>query len=168
MNALAKNDEHKIRPTKVKSSKRINGYLLALILLYVVIEIVFNYILVSEMTYSTTALDIQDLERNGKIITGFGIALLMSKSLLNHANLKFKLFIKYFAAFLGVGIGISFLLQTAIVNYVVGHASPKDQQRALLVSAAATTVVPFYDNEADTNRIKVSERFLLPFYKAVS
>jgi len=164
----AKNDEHKIRPTKVKSSKRINGYLLALILLYVVIEIVFNYILVSEMTYSTTALDIQDLERNGKIITGFGIALLMSKSLLNHANLKFKLFIKYFAAFLGVGIGISFLLQTAIVNYVVGHASPKDQQRALLVSAAATTVVPFYDNEADTNRIKVSERFLLPFYKAVS
>lgn len=158
----------KRRKLSLNFNKRINLYLLLMIFLYIIIEVVFNYLLVHQMSYSATALDIQNIERAGKVVTGFGIALLMCKSLLNHAHVKFKFFIKSFIIFLIIGITLSFYLQTAIVNYVVGNATPEQQQRALLISTATTTLVPFYDDESESNHIKFTERLLFPFYKAIS
>lgn len=159
----------KIQPKlNIKLSNRINIYLLIFIFIYIVVEVIFNFILVYQMSYSATALDIQNIERTGKLVTGIGIALLMCKSLLNHANFKFKFFLKCFALFLALGITISFFLQTAIVNYVVSNATPEKQQRALLVTSATTTIVPFYDDKSDKNHITLSDRLLFPLYKAIN
>lgn len=130
-----------------RMTKVINFNLLGLIALYLVIEVLFNYILFSQMSIHTSTSTIDDVEFYSKIVSGIGISLLLTKSLINNPTHNFQETFILFLAMLFIGIPSSIYIQKGIVKVIVDNSSDEERTSALLIAQASATIVPTYDDE---------------------
>lgn len=105
------------------------------------------------MSIQSSANEIENLEMIGRFISGIGLALIIMKTGLNN-SLSTKDYIIGSLSALFMGVIVSFILQSLIVKTIVWSASDEDKVKALLVSQASNTIVPFYadkDHTGDQN-----------------
>lgn len=115
--------------------------------LYFIVEIIINVSVYKQLAVSSSVVGIDVLEHWGKIITGFGAALLLTR--LAHSGgdgeigffgiIKIFLFISVFT------IPISFKVQDMLIERVVAGSSESDRNRAVIINATHNTLVPFYE-----------------------
>jgi hypothetical protein len=58
---------------KFRLSDSINGYLLLFVMVYLLIELLYNYALFYQMSVNTSLLRIEDIETYSKVVSGIGI-----------------------------------------------------------------------------------------------
>lgn len=115
--------------------------------LYFIVEIIINVSVYRQLSVSSSAVGIDVLEYWGKIITGFGAALLLTRWLysIRHVERGPLYIIKAFAIISVLTIPISFKVQDALIEYVVASSSERDRNRAVIINATRNTLVPFYE-----------------------
>lgn len=111
-----------------------------LTLLYFAVEVFINHTLYSQLSVGSDYFTIEALEMWGKIITGFGIALVILKLTFIRENS-----IPVFLALCIPSIFISFILSNYIINKVVNSANEYQINKSLLVMPVRSTIVPHYD-----------------------
>lgn len=134
---------------RIKISRNINVFLLVLIFLYLIIELVFNYVLFTQMSVATSTVKIDVVETFAKIVSGIGIALFITKARSNFAGVTFMQTLRLFFISLLIGIPASFIIQKSVVNFLVWQADDDTKLSALLTAQAAATIVPVIDNRYD-------------------
>ncbi len=112
---------------------------------YLCLEVFFNLLIFDQMSTMTSKLEIQQIEQMGKTFTGIGLCLILLKFAL---PLFTKLW-QFVLAFIALGlvcIGVSFFVQNQVIDWIVDSSSEEQQGKALLISQASGTIVPFYDD----------------------
>lgn len=121
---------------------------------YFIIEIVINYNIYNQLSYSSSLMAIESLEFWGKIVTGIGLSLVITRlTVVSPAMLerdaglasRIKNPLKTFFCLCAICIPLSFFLQNKIINSIVESSTPDQQNRALLASTVQKTIVPHYD-----------------------
>lgn len=125
---------------------------------YFIVEIIINHAVFRQMSYSGSFFSITSMEFWGKIVTGLGLALIISRlcatnRFLNNLIWK-KTNYKTAPCFFGtlkvfilaciVTIPLSFFLQNKLIDYIVDSSTSEDRNKAMLVMAAHSTVSPFF------------------------
>lgn len=118
---------------------------------YFGLEIYFNSMIISQMSTTTSATKIETVERYGKAFTGIGICLLFMKAVLPGFQ-KIHQFILWLIPVALISIGISFFVQNQVINYIVNSASNEQKGKALLITGAHNTIVPYYNDRWATKR----------------
>ena len=131
---------------------------------YFVVEIILNYTLYKQLASHSNLFTIEVLEIWGQIITGMGAALICTRlyfissgAYQGYSNIMTPF--KIFRRFCLVTIPLSFLVQHAIISYVVDRGSDENKNNAILITAAKSVLVPHYDYSLasyDTFSIKLN------------
>lgn len=118
---------------------------------YFVVEIILNYTLYKQLANHSDLYTIEALETWGQIITGMGAALICTRLYFmssaahqDYSNIRTPF--KIFRRFCLVTIPLSFLVQHAIISYVVDRGSEDDTNNAILIAATKSVLVPHYNN----------------------
>lgn len=122
-------------------NKKYASGLIVLTFIYFVIEIIVNFSIYKQLSGSSDVFIAESMELWGKIITGLGLGLLVTRYLLSKYSRNTYL---TFLVCCAITIPVSFLLQNLLINYVVNSATAEDKNKALLVVATHGTLVPFY------------------------
>ena len=125
----------------MSNNKKYASGLLVLTIIYFVIEVVINFSIYEQLSIASDVFVAESMELWGKIITGLGIGLLLTRYILSKRGGSAYL------TFIGacvVAIPLSFIIQNALINYVVNNAEDEDKNKAMLVVATHGTLVPFY------------------------
>lgn len=132
---------------KFRLSDSINGYLLLFVMVYLFIELLYNYALFYQMSVNTSLLRIEDIETYSKVVSGIGIALLICKKIIDKNCVSLRRTIVIFLLSFLVGFGISYGLQKSAVSWILHRATPEDRNGALLISLANASITPVYDDK---------------------
>lgn len=125
---------------------------IVLSLMYVGLEVYFNQQLFHQMSSMTSFTDIHHIENMGKTISGLGISLLILKFIIPY----FQSFMSFILAVIIVsiiGIIISFQVQNAIIKSIVYGSNNEQMGKALLISKASNSIVPYYDDRGALFRL---------------
>ncbi|WP_339343267.1 hypothetical protein [uncultured Psychrobacter sp.] len=141
----------RVKKPKAKPNKPLvaGRALIVLTLIYFVIELIINASVYGQLSGSSDMLMSEVMEFWGKIIAGLGIGLLITRYQLakrtkqNYINTNGYIY-KTFLLICLATIPLSFVLQESLIHYVTSQASDEDRNKAILVSAAHNTMVPFY------------------------
>lgn len=126
---------------------------MALTICYVMIEVVLNHTLYTQLSTNSNFFTIGALELWGKIITGLGLGLVLTRlyaslDSMGHSQEDkggFDKTFKIFVAICLVTIPLSFWLQNTITSKIVSHSTEEQRNRAIIALAAKSTLVPHYD-----------------------
>lgn len=161
-----------------KQEASINVVIMGILtLMYFIIEVIINYNIYYQLSTSSNLMAIDSLEFWGKIVTGMGMALVLTRLTVvtpemidrsPHLAEKLRSPSKVFRYLCVVCIPFSFFLQHQIINKIVDSSTLDEQNRALLVSTVQRTIVPYYDFSNTSSQVKISplkphEKFLYPF-----
>lgn len=144
---------------------------------YFIVEVIINYNIYRQLSFSSSLMAIEALEFWGKIVTGLGLALVVTRlsavspdTLDRNAALSryTKNPIKTFLYLCIICIPLSFFLQNQIISKIVDSSTPDEQNRALLVANVQKTIVPYYDftntsSEVEPASLLPHQKFLYPF-----
>lgn len=120
---------------------------------YFIIELLINYQIYNQLSAGSTFITIDVMEFWGKVITGLGLALLLTRlffiktTQMNHDpyyRYARRSTLKDFFLLCIITIPLSFFLQNALINHIVGKADEDQRNQAMLVAAAHNSVTPFY------------------------
>lgn len=150
-----------------------------LTLMYFITELIINYNIYYQLSTSSNLMAIDSLEFWGKIVTGMGMALILTRLTVVTPEMidknpymaeKLRSPSKVFRYLCIICIPFSFFLQHQIIAKIVDSSTLDDQNRALLVSTVQRTIVPYYDFSNTSSQVKVvpllpHEKFLYPFNK---
>lgn len=142
-----------------RMTKVTNFNLVSLIALYLVIEVLFNFMLFSQMSIHTSMNNIEEVEFYSKIISGIGISLLLTKRLINKPTYNTQETVILFVAMLFIGIPFSIVVQKGIVKGIVDYSSDEQRTSALLISQASAAIVPTYDDVNEDISFKTRQLF---------
>lgn len=148
-----------------------------LTLAYFIIEVLINYNIYYQLSASSSLMAIDSLEFWGKIVTGMGMALVLTRLTVvtpgmidqkPYLSEKVRSPAKVFRYLCIICIPFSFFLQHQIINKIVDSSTLDEQNRALLVATVQRTIVPYYDftntsSQAKVEPLKPHEKFLYPF-----
>lgn len=116
-----------------------------LMMAYFVAEVGINYSIYGQLSINSNFFTIQSLEMWGKIITGFGAALLIIQVVtLVNDDLGTSVIAWFFGLCLFT-IPLSFYVQNAIVDAIVDRADEQKLNNAILLTAVKSTLVPYYN-----------------------
>ena len=125
-----------------------------MILGYIGLEIYFNYRLLEQMSTQTSAYEIKNIENWGRILTGIGLALFLAKASLKDAEEHAGTMLIRFATACVFTITLSFFLQWLLVKCIVSSASLENKSKALLITQASNTIVPYYNDNDENHQVK--------------
>ena len=124
-----------------------------LTLAYFVIEILINYIVFKQMSVKSDFFAIEAMEFWGKIVTGIGAGLVLSKTFYalrvsiirsNSEILYGTKAVKVLLLSFLVCIPLSFYLQDKLIDVLVEKSTTEDRNKAILVVATQATMKPHY------------------------
>lgn len=116
-----------------------------LMMAYFVAEVAINYSIYGQLSINSNFFTIQSLEMWGKIITGFGAALLIIQVVtLVNDDLGTSVIAWFFGLCLFT-MPLSFYVQNAIVDAIVDRADEQKLNDAILLTAVKSTLVPYYN-----------------------
>lgn len=116
-----------------------------LMMAYFVAEVGINYSIYGQLSINSNFFAIQSLEMWGKIITGFGAALLIIQVVtLVNDDLGASVIAWFFGLCLFT-MPLSFYVQNAIVDAIVDRADEQKLNDAILLTAVKSTLVPYYN-----------------------
>ena len=140
---------------------------------YFVVELIINYSIYQQLSHYSNLMAIDALEFWGKIVTGLGMALIITRfvsvrSAQGGSHESSPNLMKVFRNLCVICIPLSFFLQNQIINKIVESSTPDMQNRALLVANTQKTIVPYYDfsNTSSSQSVVVlqpHEKLLYPF-----
>ena len=150
-----------------------------LTLAYFIIEIVINYQIYNQLSVGSTFISIDVMEFWGKIITGLGMALVLTRLFFISASQMYqdskyekvpRSTIKTFFFICIATIPASFLLQNWLINTIVDNSDAEERNKAVLVAATHNAVVPFYTftntkYNASQLELEWTEKLIYPFIK---
>lgn len=128
-----------------------------LTVIYIVLEMVFNFTLIHQMSVQTTKETLDKVEMGGKILAGIGIGLIFTKYYIDDYRHGGEIIIGRFILCAFFGIIISFVLQTAVIKAVVYLGSEEDKAKSLLIVQLNNTITPFYHSN---NNLTPKEYFI--------
>lgn len=162
--------------------------LFILTIFYFCIELIVNFSIYQQLSSFNDIFTAESMELWGKIISGLGLALILTRLIASIPTLRewvntslmyinrrisdkgniFVLFILVCA----ISIPTSFFLQNSLISYVVKNSTAEDRNKAILITAAHNTLVPFYNMQQwgsdKSTKITTSDRLLMPFVDSVS
>lgn len=142
-------------------------------LIYFVIEIIINYQLYKQLSFSSNFFTVSALEFWGKTIAGIGLALVLTRFyftsrlayLDNNGPMRI---IPFFIFCLIISIPSSFWLQNTIIEKLVDSSTDEQRNKAVLILATKTSLVPHYsfDNASyptDDLEMGMFDKIVYPF-----
>lgn len=143
--------------------------LIILTAVYFVIEIIVNFSVYRQLSISSDRFTAETMEFWGKGIAGVGLALICTRFLLRKPNNDHTTYGAFFGICL-ITVPLSFILQTALISYVVDKSSEEDRNKAILITATHGTLVPFFgvDHWSKKFDISTQEKLIYPFFKWMS
>ena len=168
--------------------KRDARTLLVLTLMYFCIELIVNFSVYKQLSVTNDVFTAEAMELWGKVISGVGIGLLVTRYLLTHREVLrhinialdkvwYRLWDKHYAyrTFINVcviTIPLSFFLQNTLISYVVSHSSVEGRNKALIITATHSALTPFYSTgHWGLNKeieLTTSDRFFVPLLPSIS
>lgn len=162
--------------------------LTVLTLMYFAIELLVNFSVYKQLSVTNDVFTAESMELWGKIISGLGLGLLLTRYLFSHPKVRYNINVwlqkrhqilwdhnSPYRAFLlvcMVTIPLSFFLQSTLISYVVSHSSVEGRNKALIISATHSALVPFYTTEHwGVNKeieINSKDHLLIPILPSVS
>lgn len=113
---------------------------------YFILELLLNYQIYKQLSYSSSSVTTLILEHWGKIISGCGLALFITRLGVKDSELpSTKSPIIVFLVCAIICIPVCFWFQNWLINYVTNQATDSDKNKALLILATHSTLVPHYD-----------------------
>lgn len=115
---------------------------------YILIEVIFNFTLLQELSIGSSEKTIDRLEFFGKIMSGLGAGLLFTRIFIDDANDSVKKFFKIFSISCLWGFAFAFTAQTLIIKSIVYFGDDEDKAKALLTTQVSNIIVPYFNNSA--------------------
>lgn len=138
---------------------------------YFVAEVAINYSLYGQLSINSNFFTIQSLEMWGKIITGLGAAMLIVQVATLISDRYKGAAILWFLALCVFTIPLSFYVQNAIVDGIVDRADENQLNKAILLTATKSTLVPYYNysaaNYQNIKTVKDYDKVTFPFRSKV-
>ena len=137
--------------------------------LYFIVEIIINFSIYRQLSISNDRYTAETMEFWGKGIAGIGLALICVRFLLVYSKKRYKTYRTFLCACL-ITVPLSFLLQTALINYVVNSSTDEDRNKAILITSAHGALVPFFGIGHWTEKFNIStkEKLVHPFLKPIA
>ena len=134
--------------------------------LYFIIEIIVNFSVYRQLSISSDRFTAETMEFWGKGIAGVGIGLIWTRFLLIYSKKEYKTYRAFLSVCL-ITVPLSFVLQTAFIDYVVEKSTPEDRNKAVLITATHGALVPFFgiDHWSKKFDISTKEKVIYPFFK---
>lgn len=162
--------------------------LFILTIFYFCIELIVNFSIYEQLSSFNDIFTAESMELWGKVISGLGLALILTRLIASMPVLrkwvntsfmyinkrisdKGNIFVLFILVCV-ISIPTSFFLQNSLISYVVKNSTTEDRNKAILITAAHNTLVPFYNMEQwgsnKSTKITTSDRLLMPFVDSVS
>ena len=161
----------KVNPRMKSFGRTYWEVLIGMTVAYFLIEIIVNILVFKQLSVKSDFLTIEGMEFWGKIITGVGAALALTKGFYALREfLKIGNSDYYFAGdslkviipSLLICIPLSFILQNKLIDTLVENSTPEERNKAILITSTQATLKPHYNPHSYYGEPTGAIKFLLP------